>query len=275
MSSALFSYDSSGSTLNPEKQSAYHENYLKTGDIGYLHLIALSLRNFVVMIAKKFSNNPDDLSDLVDEGYILTINALKKYNKTEGKITTYVGKSIHNGLRRYINNKCKNLVIPEKLLLYVWTAYQLQKISLINDNQCLSDEEIAIALKINVEEYKYAQKLFHLIPNISLEGFVSQLRFVSQDDTPSDFRDIFPDKLYNLENSVVDSLTIKRMLNYATKKQKEAIEIRFGLEDGQFKTLEETAKILGCNRQNVNVLIKSGLRRIKKKVYELNIQNFL
>ena len=139
----------------------------------------------------------------------------------------------------------------------------------------MSDEEIAIALKINVEEYKYAQKLFHLIPNISLEGFVSQLRFVSQDDTPSDFRDIFPDKLYNLENSVVDSLTIKRMLNYATKKQKEAIEIRFGLEDGQFKTLEETAKILGCNRQNVNVLIKSGLRRIKKKVYELNIQNFL
>ncbi|KKP89183.1 MAG: RNA polymerase sigma factor [Berkelbacteria bacterium GW2011_GWA2_35_9] len=276
MPSVLYFYSSSEATLSYEQQLNYHEKYLETGDIKFLHIIANSLRKFITFRAKKLTDNPDDLLDLIEEGYLLTIKALKRYKKNKGMITTFVCTAIDRGLKRYINNNCKNFVIPEKFLRYILIACHIQDFSMVSENHHLSDEEIADRLMISIEAYQYAKKLYSITPILSLEEIISFQHFYTSthDGLPPNYQDVLPCVDYDVENLTTNQYydKVDKLLNNTTKKQREAIIIRYGLEDGQFKTLEKTAEILGCNRQNVDALIKNGIKRIRNNIPNLDTQ---
>ena len=198
------------------------------------------------------------LEDLVSEGYFGLARAIEKWDHTRGlKFSTYATWWIRQTIDRAIADKAAAIRIPVHMgeqLRRLWKVEQVGQRS----GRCITDEEIAEQMHLTVRGVgqlrSYRRRLLSLDAP-ARRGEAPLGLFL---------RDPSADPEYQVvERSVGNHLLVEQMMDCLTDREAEVLDLRFGLTDGEKRTLEEIGEVFGVTRERIRQIEKKALTKLR------------
>ncbi|HEY0010760.1 MAG TPA: sigma-70 family RNA polymerase sigma factor [Candidatus Paceibacterota bacterium] len=247
-------------TANEEKELAKR---IESGDEEARNILARSNLRLVVSIAKKYVGRSPDLTllDLIQEGNLGLFKAVDKFDWKKGyKFSTYATWWIRQAITRALADQSRTIRIPvhmvETIAKYKQVSRRLAQ-ALGRDPQ---PEEIAVEMNVEVEKIYQIEKINQ--DTLSLENPIG-----SDDDERSTLGDfIADDKIPSpVQESSERILTeqVRDILDDLSPKERKILEMRHGLLDGVYHTLEEVGKEFGVTRERIRQIEAKALEKIR------------
>ncbi|GIW03602.1 MAG: RNA polymerase sigma factor RpoD [Chloroflexota bacterium] len=253
----------------PEEKAALEADKLD-GEQARTHLIQANLR-LVVSVAKKYVGRGLSFLDLIQEGNIGLMKATDKFDYTRGyKFSTYATWWIRQAITRAISDQSRTIRLPvhvgETINRVRKTGHRLQQILEREPTR----EEIARAMDISDD--KVRQVLDVSRHPVSLEAPVGQEGDAFLGDFIED--DSMPQPLELASQQLLKS-QISEALAKLTERERKIIVLRFGLEDGRFRTLEEVGREFGITRERIRQIEAKALRKLRHPSYSRQLRGYL
>ncbi len=254
---------------SPEEKAALEADKLD-GEQARTHLIQANLR-LVVSVAKKYVGRGLSFLDLIQEGNIGLMKATDKFDYTRGyKFSTYATWWIRQAITRAISDQSRTIRLPvhvgETINRVRKTGHRLQQILEREPTR----EEIARAMDISDD--KVRQVLDVSRHPVSLEAPVGQEGDAFLGDFIED--DSMPQPLELASQQLLKS-QISEALAKLTERERKIIVLRFGLEDGRFRTLEEVGREFGITRERIRQIEAKALRKLRHPSYSRQLRGYL
>ena len=256
--------------LTPEEEVELAERMAKGDPAARKRLSEANLR-LVVSIAKRYVGRGMQFLDLIQEGNLGLIKAVEKFDHTKGfKFSTYATWWIRQAITRAIADQARTIRIPVHM---VETINKVKKVSsqlLHKNGHDPSAEEIAEELDMPIDKVREIMRVAQ--EPVSLETPIGEEEdshlgdFIEDSDAPAPA---------DAASHTLLKEQLEDVLSTLTPREKKVLELRFGLEDGRNRTLEEVGKEFNVTRERIRQIEAKALRKLRHPSKSKKLKDFL
>lgn len=256
--------------LNADEEVRIAKRMEQGDDFAKKELAEANLR-LVVSIAKRYVGRGMSFLDLIQEGNLGLMKAVEKFDYTKGfKFSTYATWWIRQAITRAIADQARTIRIPVHMVETINKLVRVQRQLVQELGRDPLPEEIAKEMSLDVEKVREIQKIAQ--EPVSLETPIGE-------EEDSHLGDFIPDDEILSPSDAATFILLREQLSDVletlTEREKKVLELRFGLEDGRARTLEEVGKEFDVTRERIRQIEAKALRKLRHPSRSKKLKDFL
>ena len=258
------------SLLSLDEETKLSER-IAAGDEEARNILAESNLRLVVSIAKRYVGRGMLFLDLIQEGNIGLMKAVEKFDAGKGyKFSTYATWWIRQAITRSIADQARTIRVPVHMVETINKLSRFQRQLTLELNREPTEEELAKKMHMSTEKIREIIKISQ--EPVSLETPIGEEDDSHLGDFVKDERTMSPEE-FTIHEMLKDE--ISDVLLTLTEREEQVLRLRFGLDDGSCKTLEEVGQMFGVTRERIRQIEAKALRKLRHPSRSRKLKDFL
>ncbi len=256
--------------LTLEEESALADRIME-GDNEAKNILAEANLRLVVSIAKRYVGRGMLFLDLIQEGNIGLMKAVDKFDVSKGyKFSTYATWWIRQAITRAIADQARTIRVPVHMVETINKLARVQRQLTLELNREPTEDELAKKMNTTVDKIREIYKISQ--DPVSLETPIGEEDDSHLGDFIKDESSLSPEEFATNE-MLKDE--ISQVLETLTEREEKVVRLRFGLEDGKPRTLEEVGQMFGVTRERIRQIEAKALRKLRHPSRSRKLRDYI